>query len=134
MTFDREDLSNRRKAALEALGWGSAKSGVAGFAPAPVSVPAVILNDLVTYRAIYKAYFDRTPTDEDIKTILKKRGLTAFILVKSMSTARGLAQFLSPVPNPVTTEFAVALCASSTATGAALFILGCDHIYRTGSY
>jgi hypothetical protein len=131
--MDRDDLSKRRKAALEALGWGSARSGVAGFTPAAVSIPSVILNDLATYRAIYKAYFDRTPTDDDIKTILKKRSLAALILLKTMSTARGLAQFLSPVPNPVTTEFAVALCASSTATGAALFMLGCDHIYRAGT-
>ncbi|GGQ85272.1 hypothetical protein [Couchioplanes azureus] len=134
MTLDRDDLSRRRKAALEALGWGSARSGVAGFAPGAVSIPGVMLNDLATYRAIYKAYFDRRPTDEDIKSILKKRGLTALILLKSVSTARGLAQALNPVPNPVTTEFAVALCASSTATGAALFILGCDHIYRNGSF
>jgi hypothetical protein len=129
---DDDDINQRRKNAWEAIAWGTARSGIAGLAPAPASVPGVVLNELVTYRAVYKASFDREPTEGEIKGVWKRWrwGLGATFIAKSISAGRLLAQAFSPVPNPVTTEFAVAACAASTATSMALFVAGCEFIYK----
>lgn len=126
-----QELRIRRKAALEQLGWGAARSGVIGAAPSGFSIPGVFINDLDTYRKVFKAYFDRPPTDAEIKAILKRRTLGAVFVLRTVVTVRQLSQVLNPVTNPVTTEFAVAACAASTATGAAMFIAGCEYVWRS---
>lgn len=128
------ELKRRRLKAFEAAAWGAGRGALAGATPGWVlQTPAYVMNDLQMFKAIYKCYFDESPSDDVLKELVAKYVTAAGMAVMSISAARALASRIAALPSPVTTPLGASIGGGAALGTAMRIILVCEGLYRVRS-
>lgn len=129
------DLKVRRSKALETAAWGVGRGALNGAVPGFVlQMPVYVASDLWMFKSIYECYFDKSPTEMQLKELLTKYLAAAGMATMSISAARALASYIAALPSPVTTPVGAAIGGGAAFGTAARIMFVCEALYKQENF